>query len=71
MALLALWCRDSLAGEQSAARLRRGCLWRHCAAGAVLATRLMHSMQRDSLKRDIVTLCIGGGQGIALAIEML
>ena len=41
------------------------------ATGAVLATRLMHSMQRDSLKRGIVTLCIGGGQGIALALEML
>jgi acetyl-CoA C-acetyltransferase len=41
------------------------------ASGAVLATRLMHSMQRDGLKRGIVTLCIGGGQGIALAIEML
>ena len=41
------------------------------ASGAVLATRLMHSMKRDGLKRGIVTLCIGGGQGIALAIEML
>jgi acetyl-CoA C-acetyltransferase len=28
-------------------------------------------MRRDGLKRGIVTLCIGGGQGIALAIEML
>ena len=41
------------------------------ASGAILSTRLMHSMQRDGLKRGIVTLCIGGGQGIALAIEML
>lgn len=41
------------------------------ASGAVLATRLMHSMQRDGLKRGIVTLCIGGGQGIALAIELI
>lgn len=40
------------------------------ASGAVLTTRLMHSMQRDGLKRGVVTLCIGGGQGIALAIEM-
>jgi acetyl-CoA C-acetyltransferase len=40
------------------------------ASGAVLAVRLMHSMQRDGLKRGIVTLCIGGGQGIALALEM-
>ena len=41
------------------------------ATGAVLTTRLLHSMQRDRLKRGIVTLCIGGGQGIALALEML
>jgi acetyl-CoA C-acetyltransferase len=39
------------------------------ATGAVLTTRLLHSMQRDSVKRGIVTLCIGGGQGIALALE--
>jgi acetyl-CoA C-acetyltransferase len=41
------------------------------ATGAVLTTRLIHSMRRDALKRGIVTLCIGGGQGIALAIETL
>jgi acetyl-CoA C-acetyltransferase len=41
------------------------------ATGAVLATRLLHSMQRDGLKRGIVTLCIGGGQGIALVLEGL
>ena len=41
------------------------------ASGAILATRLVHSMRRDGLKRGVVTLCIGGGQGIALAIEML
>jgi acetyl-CoA C-acetyltransferase len=39
------------------------------ATGAVLTTKLIHSMQRDGLKRGIVTLCIGGGQGIALAVE--
>jgi acetyl-CoA C-acetyltransferase len=41
------------------------------ATGAVLTTRLIHSMRRDGLKRGIVTLCIGGGQGIALALEIL
>jgi acetyl-CoA C-acetyltransferase len=41
------------------------------ATGAVLTTKLIHSMQRDGLKRGVVTLCIGGGQGIALAIETL
>ena len=39
------------------------------ATGAVLTTRLLHSMQRDGLRRGVVTLCIGGGQGIALALE--
>ncbi len=39
------------------------------ATGAVLITRLLHSMARDGLTRGLVTLCIGGGQGIALALE--
>jgi acetyl-CoA C-acetyltransferase len=41
------------------------------ATGAVLTTRLIHSMRRDGLKRGIVTLCIGGGQGIALALDAM
>jgi acetyl-CoA C-acetyltransferase len=41
------------------------------ATGAVLATKLIHAMRRDGLARGVVTLCIGGGQGIALAIETL
>jgi acetyl-CoA C-acetyltransferase len=41
------------------------------ATGAVLTTKLIHSMRRDSLRRGLVTLCIGGGQGIVLAIETL
>jgi acetyl-CoA C-acetyltransferase len=39
------------------------------ATGAVLTTRLLHAMRRDRIRRGIVTLCIGGGQGIALALE--
>lgn len=41
------------------------------ATGAVLTTRLLHSMRRDGVRRGVVTLCIGGGQGIALALEAL
>jgi acetyl-CoA C-acetyltransferase len=40
------------------------------ATGSILTTRLIHSMRRDGLTRGVVTLCIGGGQGIALAIEV-
>jgi acetyl-CoA C-acetyltransferase len=39
------------------------------ATGAILTTKLVHSLHRDGLKRGVVTLCIGGGQGIALALE--
>ena len=41
------------------------------ATGAILTTRLLHSMRRDHLHRGVVTLCIGGGQGIALALEAI
>jgi acetyl-CoA C-acetyltransferase len=41
------------------------------ATGAVLTTRLLYSMQRDGIKRGVVTLCIGGGQGIALTLEAI
>jgi acetyl-CoA C-acetyltransferase len=41
------------------------------ATGAVLTVRLLHAMRRDAIRRGIVTLCIGGGQGIALALEAL
>jgi acetyl-CoA C-acetyltransferase len=41
------------------------------ATGAVLTTRLLHAMHRDGLRRGLVTLCIGGGQGVALALEAL
>ncbi len=41
------------------------------ATGAILTTKLIHSMHRDKLKHGIVTMCIGGGQGITLALEMI
>jgi acetyl-CoA C-acetyltransferase len=31
------------------------------ATGAVLTTRLLHSMRRDGLRRGVATMCIGGG----------
>ncbi len=41
------------------------------ATGSLLTTRLIHSMKRDGLTRGIVSMCIGGGQGIAIALEIL
>jgi acetyl-CoA C-acetyltransferase len=39
------------------------------ATGALQTTRLVHSMRRDGVRRGIVTMCIGGGQGVALVLE--
>lgn len=39
------------------------------ATGAILVTRLLHGLRRTGQRRGVVTLCIGGGQGIALALE--
>jgi predicted metal-binding membrane protein len=39
---------------------------------AITATAIQERrLRRDGLTRGLVTLCIGGGQGIALAIEAL
>lgn len=39
------------------------------ATGAVLMTRLVHALHRTGARRGLVALCIGGGQGIAAAVE--
>ncbi len=41
------------------------------ASGAVLTVRLLHGMARAGQRRGLVTLCIGGGQGIALCLERI
>jgi acetyl-CoA C-acetyltransferase len=37
--------------------------------GARLVVTLMHEMRRSNLKRGLATLCVGGGQGMAIALE--
>ncbi|MDM5339080.1 thiolase family protein [Fictibacillus enclensis] len=39
------------------------------ATGAILMTKLLHEMERRGEKYGLVTLCIGGGQGITTIIE--
>ncbi|MFC4025291.1 thiolase family protein [Oceanobacillus longus] len=41
------------------------------ATGAIITTKLLHEMQRSGVKYGLVTLCIGGGQGISSIIEYL
>jgi acetyl-CoA C-acetyltransferase len=41
------------------------------ASGARIMVTLMYAMQARGLKKGIATLCIGGGEGTAVAIEML
>ncbi|MBO8162098.1 MAG: thiolase family protein [Brevibacillus sp.] len=41
------------------------------ATGAILMTKLLHEMERRGEKYGLVTLCIGGGQGITTIVENL
>lgn len=41
------------------------------ATGSLLMTKLIHEMERTNTKYGLVTLCIGGGQGITTIIENL
>lgn len=39
------------------------------ATGAIITVKAMYELERIKGKRALITMCIGGGQGIALAIE--
>ena len=39
------------------------------ATGAIVTVKAIHELHRTGGRRALVTLCIGGGQGIALALE--
>lgn len=39
------------------------------ASGARILTTLLHEMQKRDAKKGLATLCIGGGQGTAIAVE--
>jgi acetyl-CoA C-acetyltransferase len=41
------------------------------ASGARLLVTLLHALKQRNKKRGIASLCIGGGEGVALAVEML
>ena len=41
------------------------------ATGAIIAVKAMYELDRTGGKRGLITMCIGGGQGIALAIERI
>ena len=39
------------------------------ASGARILVTLIHEMIRQDKKKGVATLCIGGGQGVAMCIE--
>jgi acetyl-CoA C-acetyltransferase len=41
------------------------------ATGAIITIKALYELERIGGKRALITMCIGGGQGIAIAIERL
>jgi acetyl-CoA C-acetyltransferase len=39
------------------------------ASGARILVTLLHEMQKRDAKKGLASLCIGGGMGVALAVE--
>jgi acetyl-CoA C-acetyltransferase len=39
------------------------------ATGAILITKVAHALRRQDEDKAVVSLCIGGGQGIALCLQ--
>lgn len=41
------------------------------ASGAIIAVKALHELARTGGRRALMTMCIGGGQGIAVAVEAM
>jgi len=41
------------------------------ATGAIITVKALYELERNGGKRALITMCIGGGQGIAMAIERI
>ncbi len=41
------------------------------ASGARIIVTLLHALKQNNLKKGIASLCIGGGEATAIAVEML
>jgi acetyl-CoA C-acetyltransferase len=41
------------------------------ASGARILTTLLYALEQRNLRRGIATLCLGGGNGVALAVELI
>ncbi|NBD31062.1 MAG: acetyl-CoA C-acyltransferase [Alphaproteobacteria bacterium] len=41
------------------------------ATGAIITVKALHELERTGGRKALITMCIGGGQGIALAIERI
>jgi acetyl-CoA C-acetyltransferase len=39
------------------------------ATGGILTAKILYEMKRRNVKRGIVTMCCGGGQGVAVLYE--
>lgn len=71
-AAIAIVVRDELKIEPSRYNIDGGAIAHGHpigATGAILITKVAHALQRTDGRKAVVSLCIGGGQGIALCLE--
>ncbi len=73
-AVVVLACMQTLGLDHNKVNVNGGaCVLGHPigASGARIVVTLVHALRARNLKRGIATLCIGGGEATALAIELI
>ena len=61
--------RDSASPRTAPTPTARGCRWAIGATGCILTVKALYELKRTGGRRALVTMCIGGGQGIAAIFE--
>ena len=72
VASLAMSVNDSLGWDKSKVNVTGGSIsLGHPigASGARILVTLLHGMERDNVNKGLATMCIGGGMGVAIAVE--
>jgi acetyl-CoA C-acetyltransferase len=73
-AMVTMLCVNKLGLDPNKVNIKGGaCALGHPigASGARIVVTLLHAMKQRNIKKGVAALCIGGGEGTALAVEML
>ncbi len=63
--------KDGIVTAGNASSLNDGAAAVVVASGARIVTTLIYALKHRGLKKGVVSLCLGGGDAVAMAVEMV